>query len=95
MISGVTTFWGTTGVFSVKNENAQTRAVIMEKYKKPELTIPGGTRVYGSQTFSGTTTFSIWGSTNYFTKREASVDTRIIITEKYIPTKIYGLQRFS
>jgi len=44
---------------------------------------------------SGTTIFSIWGSTNYFTEREASVETRIVITEKYIPTKIYGLQRFS
>jgi len=65
MISGTTGFWGTTGVFSVKNENAQTRAVIMEKHKKPEvlpiineLSLTGGTLVYGSQVFSGTTTMN-------------------------------------
>jgi hypothetical protein len=72
MISGTTSFWGTTGVFSVKNENAQTRNVITEKYKKPkeltftsiELTgLTGGTLVYGSACYSGTTTINFFADT--------------------------------
>jgi hypothetical protein len=73
MISGTTSFCGTTGFFSVKNENAQTRAVIMEKHKKPEvlpmmeingLSLTGGTRVYGSQVFSGVTTMNFFTETH-------------------------------